>query len=182
VILWSKGRRDLGKVLHVVALLLLSPLVSLGHGHRGPTDLCSEPAQPPRCQLGEPRSISGVLRSCRIPLRVPTSPARSPAAAEPHRPTPQTGSSASCNEISRGKELFWLLFASLADLHPSGVVFCWERGGTRFKSDGDTALLRCSFGNPPAGTSRAATDIKRLALKSHQFLSNSPGLISPLST
>ena len=152
---WSEARRELGKVLHALALLLHSPLASLDRGQCGAMDLRFEPLQPPWYESGEPRSISRVRRLSSIPLRVPASSTRSPCAgfaAQRYQPTPQTGSSAWCNEILHQKELFWLLFTSLADLDPSRVTFCGERGGTCFKINVDTLLLPCSFVNPPAGT------------------------------
>lgn len=75
------------------------------------------------------------------------------------------------------KSYFGCSSLALQTFISSASFACGEKGGMCFKITEDGLLLPCSIVNPPA-----AIDIKGLALKSHQFLSNSPGLIFPWST
>lgn len=133
----------------------------------------------------ESRSMSGVCRLHCIPLQVLACSALSPHAVcfttGPSH-TPKLGTCLNVLRFCTEKSWFSCSSLALQTFISSASFACGEKGGMCFKVTMDGLLLPCSIVNPPAGTFRAAINIKGLALKSHQFLSNSPGLISPWST
>lgn len=151
--------------MRVFALLSLLLSASLGHWNTEPwTFVLSH-----HSYSGESRSMSGIYRLHCIPPQVLASSA----------PQAQSKLGTWLGELRfcTKKSYFGCSSLALQTFISSASFACGEKGGMCFKITEDGLLLPCSVANPPA-----AIDIKGLALKSHQFLSNSPGLIFPWST
>lgn len=151
--------------MHVFAPLFPLFSASLGHWNTEPwTFVLSQ-----HSHSGESRSMSGIYRLHCIPPQV--------LASSAPQAQPKLGTWLGVLTFCTKKSYFGCSSLALQTFISSASFACGEKEGMCFKVTEDGLLLPRSVVNPPA-----AINIKGLALKSHQFLSNSPGLIFPWST